>query len=93
MKVEYKGGNREFNSKKLVITTNIEPMNWYPGKDEEGFSMLKRRLDNFAKIYDFADAGYNGMDFDDIAFQERVIEIDRTVGPEFNQDPDIWNTN
>lgn len=51
--IEYKGGNSNFVSKKIVITTNIDPKNWYPGLDKETKEPLRRRIEEYAKIYDF----------------------------------------
>ncbi len=53
MTLAVKYSHTQMRSHKIVFTTNIEPMNWYPGKDAEGFSMLKDRLLHEAKIYDF----------------------------------------
>lgn len=50
MKVEYKGGYTEMNSKILVITTNRDPKEWYRGVHDR--DPLTRRLNEFAKIYD-----------------------------------------
>jgi len=51
--VEYKGGNKKFNSKRIVITSNIEPADWYPNLDQETKEPLKRRINEFASIYQF----------------------------------------
>lgn len=49
--IEYKYGNTTFRSKKLIITTNIPPERWYPKVDD--VTMLRRRLQEFAKIYKY----------------------------------------
>lgn len=51
MKVEYKGGNTEFRSKRIIITTNIESRCWYPGVDDR--TMLWRRFEDFCTIWQF----------------------------------------
>lgn len=51
MKVEFKGGNTEFRSKHIVITTNICPRQWYPGVDDR--TMLWRRLEDFCTVWKF----------------------------------------
>ncbi len=52
--VQYKGGHRKFTSKKLIFTTNIEPMSsWYPAVANR--EPLLRRIRQFAKIYDFVE--------------------------------------
>ncbi len=53
MPLAVKYGGTQMRSKKIVFTTNIEPMDWYPGKDAEGFSMLEDRLLHECKIYEF----------------------------------------
>ncbi len=49
--VQCKGGNIEFTSKRLIFTTNIEPLEWYP--EEPSREPLFRRFNDFAKIWDF----------------------------------------
>lgn len=44
LKVEYKGGITEFNSKNLIITTNLSPLSWYP--DQSDREPLLRRLNS-----------------------------------------------
>ena len=88
-KIKYHGGQTEFNSHKIVITTNIEPMNWYPKKDTEGVSMLHRRFKDFCTIYDFTlpdlehwQAGYSGnvvKQFSEIICNERTETVERDV--------------
>ncbi len=91
-KIKYHGGQTEFNSHRIVITTNIEPMNWYPKKDTEGISMLHRRFHDFATIYDFTlptlahwAEDYTGnvvKQFREIICVERTVPIERnTPGP------------
>ncbi len=91
-KIKKHGSMTEFNSHKLVITTNIEPMNWYPKKDTEGFSMLARRIHDYCTIYDFTlptldhwQQGYTGnvvKQYREIICVERTIPVIRDVeGP------------
>ena len=51
MQIEFKGGFRQFTSKKIVFTTNQEPELWYNGEKTHQMvweqNPLKRRLDEF----------------------------------------------
>lgn len=51
MSIEYKGGNRENVSTKVIITTIRDPKTWYPGVEDK--SELERRIQENAVIYDF----------------------------------------
>ncbi len=51
--LESKGRNFQFVSNKIVITTNLDPKNWYPGVKKEIKAPLARRINEFATIYDF----------------------------------------
>lgn len=53
MFVEAKGRTMKMISKKLIITTNIDPRDWYPKLDADSKDPLRRRIQEFAKIYDF----------------------------------------
>ncbi len=89
-KIKYHGGMTEMNSHTIIITTNIEPMNWYPKKDKEGVSMLHRRFYDYCTIYDFTlpslehwQSGYNGTtvkQFGEIVMHERTTPVERSVG-------------
>lgn len=50
---EYKGGNFKFNSKRIIITSNISPQDWYPHMDDKEKEPLKRRLQEFSKMWEF----------------------------------------
>ncbi len=52
--LESKGNNFHFVSKKIVITTNVDPKDWYPNLTRETKAPLARRINEFAKIFDFA---------------------------------------
>lgn len=52
--VQVKGGNYNMISRRLVFTTNIDPMNWYPNISWENRSPFRRRLNQTATIYDFS---------------------------------------
>lgn len=54
MKLEAKGRSFEFVSRKIILTTNIDPVNWYPKVSKEVKSPLARRIQEFATIWDFA---------------------------------------
>ena len=57
MSVQYKGGNREFESRNLIITSNFNPYLWYENegmsRDHPNMQAWFRRLDE-AKIYLFS---------------------------------------
>ncbi len=49
-----KGGWTTFNSHTIIVTTNEEPMDWYPNLSPEAFSMMRRRLLQHCEIWDFS---------------------------------------
>lgn len=53
--VQNKGGMMNMIAKKIIITTNIDPIKWYSGKTWEERAPLRRRLRDFCTIYDFED--------------------------------------
>lgn len=53
MKLERKGGNMEFVSKRIIVTTNIDPKDWYPKVSKEDKEPLRRRLTENCWIWDF----------------------------------------
>lgn len=55
--LESKGRSFQFVSKKLVITTNLEPRDWFPNLSNEVLEPLARRIRDFAEIFDFANDG------------------------------------
>ncbi len=94
-----KGGWTTFSSHKVIITTNEEPMNWYPNLSAEKFSTVRRRILQSCKIYDFTvpdlphwAIDYQGPDLpleqllSEIICTERTSEVPRTVGPEHRVD-------
>ncbi len=94
-----KGGNTTFNSHKIIMTTNEEPMNWYPNLSAEAFSMMRRRILQHCEIYDFSrpdlpwwEIDYQGPKMPleqlltEIICERRVTEVPRTVGPEHRVD-------
>jgi len=61
--IEAKGLNMQFTSKTIVITTNIDPKDWYPKAPEHGRKPLERRIREYAQIYDFKKGRkYNAAD-------------------------------
>ncbi len=87
MTLAVKYSSTQMRSHKIIITTNIEPMNWYPGKDAKGFSMLKDRLLHEAKIYDFIctnpeEPRRTRYKFTKIVLRKKPVE--RTVGYDFS---------
>lgn len=43
----------QITSHRIIVTTNMEPVNWYPNLSRAQKVMLERRLREFAVIYDF----------------------------------------
>lgn len=41
----------EFTSRTLIITSNLAPWDWYPGAHQEHVAALKRRIEEFGKIF------------------------------------------
>ncbi len=72
--LEAKGRNFKFCSRQIIITTNIDPKDWYPGLSTEKKEPLARRIQEFATIWDFSDT--------DVYPNFRKVE--RTEGFEFN---------
>ena len=54
MVCEAKCRNFQFVSHKIVITTNIDPRDWYPGVRMDRKDPLARRIREYCTIYDFA---------------------------------------
>ncbi len=52
-RLEAKGRNFQFCSKRIIITTNIDPKDWYPNLSKEKKQPLARRIREFAQIWDF----------------------------------------
>ncbi len=69
--LEAKGRNFQFVSKKLVITTNIDPCDWYPNCSLLRKDPLARRIKQFADIYDFAP----GHDYPDFVKVLRTVDF------------------
>lgn len=51
--LEAKGRSFEFTSHRIIITTNIDPKEWYPNLTKEKKEPLARRIREFATIWDF----------------------------------------
>lgn len=51
MSIEYKGGNTQNVSRKIILTTIRDPKGWYSGVEDK--SELERRINENATIYDF----------------------------------------
>ncbi len=51
--LEAKGRNFQFVSTKIVLTTNIDPKDWYAGVPLETREPLEARIREFCTIYDF----------------------------------------
>lgn len=50
--VEVKGGTRVFNSKTIIITSNLHPRDWYSDSVKHNYAALERRIDT---LYEFTD--------------------------------------
>ena len=50
--LESKGRNFHFVSHKIVITTNMDPRDWYPGLSPAKKTMLGRRIREYCTIFD-----------------------------------------
>ncbi len=78
--LESKGRNFHFCSKKIIITTNIDPKDWYPHIEKSKKEPLARRIREFCTIWDFSE----GVDFSwpDFVMTERTerFEFKETVG-------------
>lgn len=74
MKVEAKGRSMDMVSRKIVLTTNVDPREWYGGVTNAVKEPLARRIREFGKIYDFA-AGHAYPNF---------VKVLRTDRFEFN---------
>ena len=55
MSIEYKGGNTQNVSKRVVLTTIRDPCKWYPGVTDK--TELERRINENATIVDFRAGG------------------------------------
>ncbi len=96
--LQYKGGRTTFNSHRLIITTNIEPMDWYHTRSDDEFAMLKRRLITQCTIYEFSrpnkpewQPDYQGSiqpKYEDIEYSIRTVPKERSVGPSSTEQ--IW---
>ncbi len=51
--LQEKGSNSNMISKRIVITTNVHPVEWYSGKLYRDKKPLRRRLRDFARLYVF----------------------------------------
>ncbi len=49
--IQYKGGNKEFLSKKMIFTTNLKPTDWY--RKVQDRSPLWRRMRDYCKVYKY----------------------------------------
>ncbi len=88
MPLERKYGGTQMRSKKIVFTTNIEPMNWYAKFSPERFSMLQDRLLHECKIYDFIcdrpqEPRRTRWKYTKIVLRKKAVK--RTVGYDFSK--------
>ncbi len=59
-KIEAKGRSFEFCSKKIIITTNLDPKMWFPNVKKSSKDPLARRIREFATIWDFTGIDRDG---------------------------------
>ncbi len=69
MGVEYKGGNTQNISKKIIVTTIHDPVEWYKGVQDK--QELQRRIREYATIYDFNGEG----EYPNFEYEEREEEF------------------
>ncbi len=79
--VQCKGGNIAFTSRRIVFTTNIEPLEWYP--DEPEREPLLRRFRDYTKIYDF---GRIEFDNDGLPVVHKTLRIDPDASDDESDD-------
>lgn len=81
-KEETKGGHVQIVAKKIFITTNIHPKNWYPGVQDK--SALKRRFIDFCTIVEFRGVTWNEVDGIEIpSFDKRIWTPEQVRSFEF----------
>ncbi len=82
--LEAKGRNFQFVSHKIIITTNIDPKDWYPKLSVEKKAPLARRIQEFAKIYDFGPVtfGPNGKPVVTKALRTEAFEFNEPLNPQ-----------
>lgn len=78
--IEWKGGMSQMVSKKIIITSNIDPKDWYPGMDKAKKDPLARRINEFATIWDFED-GREYPNFH-LVLREEEFEFNEQAQPE-----------
>ncbi len=82
-KVQCKGGFSEMTSSKIVITTNVAPEKWYAGVDDARWAPLKRRIDDFCRIWEFTALTRLGG-------AVQVHSRERPLGPRGRAMEEVW---
>lgn len=97
MKLEAKGRSFDFVSRKIVLTTNIDPRDWYGGVLMSKKGPLQRRIREFCTIYDFTPGMAYGQ-FVKVArtelftFRERVdADGDVEMTDQFGHDAGLYD--
>ncbi len=72
MRVSVKYGSAEMVSRKVVITTNVDPKDWFQYVTMERRLPLERRIREFGTVFDFGDGGVF-PDFDKVARTEEFF--------------------
>lgn len=78
-RVFYKGGSTQFRSKRIIICSNFDPVLWFPKSASVGLDALKRRLVEFATVYEFP-TRFNGVGTPERVHDERFEELDISDG-------------
>lgn len=78
--IQEKGSSMNFVSKRIVITTNIHPLRWYPHVSYAEKAPLRRRLREFSEFWVFKkDSKYPHFEWEkmepEVAFMEEGTEI------------------
>lgn len=80
-RVQYKGGSSQFRSNRIVICSNFDPNDWYSDSASVGRRALRRRLDQFATVYEFVSPFvYDGHSWPDMVHDMRFEEDDSSGG-------------
>ncbi len=74
-RVFYKGGSTQFRSRRIVLISNFDPVLWFPKSASVGLDALKRRLVEFATVYEFP-TRFRGVGTPERIHDERFEEID-----------------
>ncbi len=83
--VQYKGGTTEMNSEKIIIISNVDPMDWYNGEDMVVKEALVARLEEYAEVYEFTTRYVYDPEVDPIMILDRRFD-NPNLGDDVNLD-------